>query len=83
MMRIVTGVEQPSPADRLRDAGFGVTELNGEGMKGDVRIAFSVVPRKDTRSALRQIHQVNPEAYVTIEETTTPELVARRRRVRP
>lgn len=83
MLRIVSGTDQPSPADRLRDAGYGVTELNGEGMTGEVRIAFSVVARKDTAAALRHIREANPLAYVTVEETTTPDLGARRRRVRP
>jgi uncharacterized protein YebE (UPF0316 family) len=83
ILRIVTAADQPSPAHRLRERGFGVTEVNGSGMNGEVRIAFSVVSRRDTPAVLRDIHEVSPNAYVTVEDTTTPDLGARRRRVRP
>ena len=46
ILRIVTAADQPSPAHRLRERGFGVTEVNGSGMNGEVRIAFSVVSRQ-------------------------------------
>lgn len=83
ILRIVTSIDEPSVSQPLRDAGFGVTEVNGEGLKGEVRIAFSVVRRREAREVLAMIQATNPKAFVTLENVTTPELVARRRRVRP
>lgn len=82
-LRVVTGVDQPPVASELRNQGFACTVVNGEGLKGDVRIAFTVVKRRQIPHVLSTVHRTNPEAFVTLEDITTPDLIARRRRVRP
>lgn len=82
LLRIVTANGSPSVAPVLRDAGFAVTEVAGQGLEGEVRIAFSVVKRREIPDALRTVHAFSPDAFVTVDDTTTPRLVARRRLVR-
>ncbi len=70
IMRVVSPVDSPSVEEHLRQAGFYVTVLNARGRDGDVRVSFSVLPRKRIQRALRIVGEVNPEAFVTFEATT-------------
>ena len=74
MVRIVTPTDTPSPAKVLRERGYGATVLNGDGMLGEVTVTFSVVPRKYVGALARLIDQVNPDAYVTVDTTTSIDL---------
>jgi uncharacterized protein YebE (UPF0316 family) len=51
----------------LRQSGFGVTMMAGEGMQGDVILLFVVAPRKRQRELLELIEKLDPEAFVTID----------------
>ncbi len=70
LMRVVTPVDAPSAEHLLRQAGYGVTVVNGQGMRGDVRILFVVIPRRRTPDVMRIVKQVNPDAYITFEPTS-------------
>lgn len=83
ILRVVTPTGSPSVADSLREAGYGVTEINASGLRGDVRVAFTVVPRSRARDVLGRVHDVNDEAFVTIQSVSTPDIHQRRMRVRP
>jgi uncharacterized protein YebE (UPF0316 family) len=83
ILRAVTPVGSPSVADELRDGGYGVTVVNAEGLDGDVRVAFTVVPRKRAPDVLERIRSINPNAFVTLESVKTPDLTSRRHRIRP
>jgi uncharacterized protein YebE (UPF0316 family) len=67
LVQIVAPVDSPSSAGALRERGYLVTDLNGEGRDGGVRINVAVLPRRNLRSALEIVHQVNPAAFVTTE----------------
>jgi uncharacterized protein YebE (UPF0316 family) len=66
LVQAAAPVTSPSSAEDLRSRGFRVTEVNGEGRDGEVRIVVLVLPRKDLRTALRTIQSVNPAALVTV-----------------
>jgi uncharacterized protein YebE (UPF0316 family) len=70
LMRIITPVDAPSAEHVLRQAGYGVTVVNGQGMRGDVRILFVVLPRRRTEIVMRLVKGVNPDAYITFEPTS-------------
>jgi uncharacterized membrane-anchored protein YitT (DUF2179 family) len=78
----VTSVTTPGVDTSLRAEGYAVTVVNAEGFQGDVRVAFSVVPRNRVPHVLDIVRAANPEAFVTIEGVDTLTLDARRRRVR-
>ena len=67
IVRIVAPVDSPQSAVPLREAGFGVTVFNGEGLQGDVRLALTVVPRRRLREVLGIVYRANPAAFVTIQ----------------
>ena len=52
----------------LRAAGFGATVLNGEGVEGEVRLTLSAIPRRQLHSAIEIVREVNPQAYVTVDD---------------
>jgi len=63
----------------LREQGFGVTIINGEGMHGEVSIAWCVTPRKKLKQVLNIISEINPDAYVTTEPTNPTKLTGNRK----
>ena len=70
MMRIVAPVGSPSAAGALREAGYVVTEMNAEGRDGQVRVSFSVLPRRKVSNVLHIVERANPQAFVSFEGTT-------------
>ena len=74
LIRVVTPTQTDQVAPLLRLQGYGATVLNGDGLSGEVRVTFCVVPRKKVWSVTRLIHETNPEAYVTVDQTATIDL---------
>lgn len=56
-------------AQTLREKGFGVTTLDGEGREGPKKILLVSLTRKALPGALQLVDQVDPGAFVTILET--------------
>lgn len=69
VVRVISSDLGKGVADALRTAGFGVTEMAGHGMKGDVSVFEVVVRRADLPTVLQTIDQVDGKAFVTVEET--------------
>jgi uncharacterized protein YebE (UPF0316 family) len=76
MMRIVSPVASPSAAGALREAGYIVTEMNAAGRDGEVRVSFTVLPRRRVQEALTLVRSANPQAFVSFEGTTPVRLTA-------
>lgn len=74
LVRIVAPVRTDPVAPLLRAKGYGATVVNGDGLAGDVRVTFCVVPRKEVYTVTRLIHEANPAAYVTVDQTSTVDL---------
>ena len=55
--------------EAIRAAGFGATRSAGEGATGSVGLVRSVARRRDTPRIVQVVQRVDPEAFVTIEET--------------
>lgn len=77
LVRIVAPTRTDQVAPMLRKRGYGATVVNGDGLSGEVRVTFCIVPRKEVWSVTRLIHRANPEAYVTIDQTSTVDLAER------
>jgi len=82
---VVVRIFSPKDADsqlvakKLRSEGFGVTIISGEGMEGEVSIAWCVAPRKKAKQVLNIVSEINPDAYVTTESTSPINLTANRK----
>ena len=80
LVRIVAPNESPAVAGLLREQGHGATVINGDGLEGEVRITFCVVPRKRLASVLEMVREANPEAFLTVEQTSVIEAPERHQR---
>ena len=58
----------PDVVAELRAGGFGVTVVHGEGLKGPVRILFTVVKRADVPRAMALVEKSHPHAFLSVED---------------
>lgn len=57
-----------SASQRLRDEGYAVTVIGGQGWEQPVDILNIVVPRKQVGHVMDVVHDVDARAFVTVEE---------------
>lgn len=69
LVRVITHVNQAELVETLRDAGFAVTRMQGEGRNGPVSLLLCVVRRKCVGQVMEIVGRISPEAFITIEET--------------
>jgi uncharacterized protein YebE (UPF0316 family) len=55
----------------LRDNGFGVTEVHGEGVQGEVIMLKCVVHRQQVSEVVRLANRIDSGAFITVEEART------------
>jgi uncharacterized protein YebE (UPF0316 family) len=72
VVRIISDDLAESVSARLRDHGWAVTRLDGEGKNGPVEIAFLVIRRRDLKRLLAQVGAIDSEAFVTVERAEKP-----------
>jgi uncharacterized protein YebE (UPF0316 family) len=66
-LRIVSSGYGIEIAEELRAAGFGVTEISGQGKDGMVELISCSVQRRKTNQALAIVDRIDQDAYVTVE----------------
>ena len=67
-LRIITTEKVTALPLTLREEGFGITTLTGRGMKGEVIIIFTTVPRSKVNHVLEIVEALEPNAFITIED---------------
>ena len=67
VIKVFTSIESPNIAEDLRERGYAVTVINGEGRDGAVRICWCIIPRRKSKSVLAIIKNICPNAYITTE----------------
>lgn len=55
-------------ASALREAGYGVTEMAGEGLAGRVHVVTTVVKRRDIPAIMALVSGVDEAAFVTVDD---------------
>jgi uncharacterized protein YebE (UPF0316 family) len=70
-VRIVSKYKGYEVANAIRDAGYGATVEWGQGRDGVVGLVVATVRRKEIPSVCALADQVDPKAFVTVEETRT------------
>jgi uncharacterized protein YebE (UPF0316 family) len=53
----------------IRAAGYSVTQFQGFGESGPVCIVGTIAERKHLDGLLKNIHEVDPAAFVTVDDT--------------
>lgn len=68
IVRIIPKLDTTELINHLRDMGFGVTAVDAMGVKGPVKIIFTIIKRKNVPEVIEVINKHNPNAFLTIEE---------------
>ena len=66
-LRIISAAHGPELVDQLRQAGFAVTEIAGQGKEGMVSLLNCSVRRRDMPLVSQIIMDADPEAFITAE----------------
>jgi uncharacterized protein YebE (UPF0316 family) len=70
-VRAITTDDARDLMARLSAADFGVTSFGAEGVKGNVRLIFIIVRRRELPEALEIIRSLHPRAFVTVSDVRT------------
>ena len=68
LIRVVTSKDASELVEYLKTAKYGVTSVDGHGSSGEVKVVFTIVPRREVAGVVNLIKQFNPKAFYTIEE---------------
>lgn len=64
-VNVVSQTKGKEIAAALRDRGYGVTELVGQGMNGTVDVISTSVKRKQSKDVRKIIHSIDENAFIT------------------
>ena len=67
-LRIITTEKVTALPLTLREEGFGITTVNGRGMKGEVMVIYTTVPRAKVNHVLEIVEALEPKSFITIED---------------
>jgi uncharacterized protein YebE (UPF0316 family) len=73
VLRVIISDDGETLAQRIHEAGFGVTCINGHGSAGPVKLVYTIVKRRNVNQVLSIVHETAPNAFVTIEEVRSTE----------
>jgi uncharacterized protein YebE (UPF0316 family) len=68
LIRVITKEDAGPLVDFLKLENYGVTSIDGHGTRGQVRVVFTIVPRREVQSVVNLIKKFNPQAFYSIEE---------------
>ncbi|MBN2271941.1 MAG: DUF2179 domain-containing protein [Sedimentisphaerales bacterium] len=68
LVRVVTQKDASPLVDKLKLCDYGLTCVDGHGTHGQVKVLFTIVPRREVRNLVMLIKEFNPDAFYSIEE---------------
>lgn len=68
VLRIITRKEASELVAFLREQGYGVTVVDGQGINGKVNLIYTIVKRSEIRRVIDIVKQFNPKAFYTVED---------------
>jgi len=68
LVRVVTQKDASPLVDKLKMRDYGLTCVDGHGTHGQVKVLFTIVPRREVRNLVMLIKEFNPDAFYSIEE---------------
>ena len=68
LVRIITRLNPNKLTEALRNEGFGITVLKGNGMEGEVGVIYVIIQRSHLKQVKQLIKEYNPQALYTIED---------------
>jgi uncharacterized protein YebE (UPF0316 family) len=85
VVRTITNKDTAALVGSLREAGYGVTSLPGQGATGPVQVVFTVVPRRELETVLAILKGFDPGAFYSIDalQAASAGVAPARRRLAP
>ena len=71
LVRIIPNLNTEELIEALRTHNFGLTTIDANGSRGEVKIFISIINRKDLKEYISVINKINPNAFYTIEDVKT------------
>ncbi|NQU80258.1 MAG: DUF2179 domain-containing protein [Bacteroidetes bacterium] len=68
VLRIITRKDASELIKKLREMGFGITEIEATGKDKKVHVIYSIIKRHDVPVVVEKIINFNPKAFYTIED---------------
>jgi len=68
LVRVITKKDALPLVEHLKSRNYGVTSVDAHGTSGQVKVVFTIVPRREVPSVVELIKQFNPNAFYCIEE---------------
>lgn len=68
VLRIIVPDGAGELTSNLSVAGYGVTQVDGQGANGPVKLIYTVIKRKDIAAVLSLIHKTHPHAFLSVED---------------
>ena len=68
LIRVVTKKDALPLVEHLKSQNYGVTSVDGHGTSGQVKVVFTIVPRREVASVVDSIKKFNPHAFYSIEQ---------------
>ena len=68
LIRVVTKKDALPMVQVLKAKDYGVTFVDGHSTEGQVKIVFTIVPRREVRNVVALIKEFNPQAFYSIED---------------
>jgi uncharacterized protein YebE (UPF0316 family) len=68
LVRVLTRKDSKELIESLKYANYGVTSIDGEGSYGEVKVIFTIIPRREVRFVVDLVKKFNPQAFYSIEE---------------
>jgi uncharacterized protein YebE (UPF0316 family) len=70
LIRVVTNKDAAELVKYLKSADYGVTSVDGHGTSGQVKVVFTIVPRREVGGVHDLIRKFNPNAFYSVEEVS-------------
>jgi uncharacterized protein YebE (UPF0316 family) len=67
-VRVITSKVVSALPLTLREEGFGITIVEGKGLKGDVSILYTVIHKREMSKLIEIVNELEPKAFITIED---------------
>jgi len=68
LIRVITKMNALPLVEHLNAKNYGATSIDGHGTSGEVKVVFTIVPRREVPSVVESIKKFNPQAFYSIEE---------------
>lgn len=68
MLRIITRDKTDTLVRALREAGFGITTVDGQGIYGPVDVIFTIINRTDLNGVVEIIKEHHPQAVYSVQD---------------